>query len=688
MRSVRGDFSRARHQTKAVISLGLSLVFFSAAMSVAAPLYWDGTTTTANADGGNGTWDDVTTNWDTLDVGGADSAWIGGSLATFSGSAGNVTVSGTKSAEGLRFTTGGYSLSGSDLTLVGGATTLTATSTTTSNTTIANNIIITGTTTNIVNTGTGVLTLNGSVSRSGASNLVFNVVGPGSTTINGTLTLGTGGINKSNNNAISGDNDGILTLNNANSYSGNTLIRGGTIRVGNAGALGTGTIQLDDQGPGGSGGILDNATGALFTKNVQVTNTSGNSVNASAKFTGNGDFLFGNFLITGTRGVSVASGLTATFATASSTGNGILGKYGAGTLAITGGINATTASQAFAINEGTLSIGGASSALISTTTINNGKLIIGNKDSLGTAVTSVLSVGGAGSTASSAYELSASANLTGANAVPNPITFGSTQTAPVWTISGSNALQLDGTIALGTTANRLISTTNTATTTFAGVISGGPVSGTAFTKSGGGVLELTADNTYTGNTVVTAGKLLINNLSGTATGVGNVTVNASATIGGSGNMAGNLLGAGTLSPGNSIGSLSVGGTADLDGVWLMELDGAGGSDLLAVTGSLTLDALTDSLSLDHLTNGALVGTYTLATFASLTGTFDSVLYEGSPVANPLLANSIGGTHQLVYNAGSIQLVPSVIPEPSTYALLGLGSWIMLRTYRRRRESIR
>jgi fibronectin-binding autotransporter adhesin len=39
-------------------------------------LYWDGTSSTANADGGNGTWDNLTTsNWDTLPFGGADSQW-------------------------------------------------------------------------------------------------------------------------------------------------------------------------------------------------------------------------------------------------------------------------------------------------------------------------------------------------------------------------------------------------------------------------------------------------------------------------------------------------------------------------------------------------------------------------------------------------------------------------------------
>lgn len=53
-------------------------------------------------------------------------------------------------------------------------------------------------------------------------------------------------------------------------------------------------------------------------------------------------------------------------------------------------------------------------------------------------------------------------------------------------------------------------------------------------KTGAGTLALAGDNTYTGPTTVTQGRLLVNNTAGSGTGLGNLTVNAGATLGGTG----------------------------------------------------------------------------------------------------------------------------------------------------------
>ena len=81
--------------------------------------------------------------------------------------------------------------------------------------------------------------------------------------------------------------------------------------------------------------------------------------------------------------------------------------------------------------------------------------------------------------------------------------------------------------------------TNYFDATFSGAISGAG----ALDKAGGftigpGTLSLTNANTYGGGTTVTAGRLLANNISGSATGTGAVTVSNGAILGGTGTITG------------------------------------------------------------------------------------------------------------------------------------------------------
>ncbi|MEJ1937392.1 autotransporter-associated beta strand repeat-containing protein, partial [Nostoc sp. NIES-2111] len=67
--------------------------------------YWDITAGNGTVDGGTGTWDATTPNW-TNSTGAANGVWAGGTnTATFQGTAGTVTVSGTQSIGGLNFIT-------------------------------------------------------------------------------------------------------------------------------------------------------------------------------------------------------------------------------------------------------------------------------------------------------------------------------------------------------------------------------------------------------------------------------------------------------------------------------------------------------------------------------------------------------------------------------------------------------
>ncbi len=82
--------------------------------------------------------------------------------------------------------------------------------------------------------------LNATLTGNGANAINFD--GTGNTiTMNGVLS-GAGGLNKTGN--------GTLVLSSANTYTGDTGVSGGTLRVGNAAALGTGALSV-------SGGLLD-----------------------------------------------------------------------------------------------------------------------------------------------------------------------------------------------------------------------------------------------------------------------------------------------------------------------------------------------------------------------------------------------------------------------------------------------
>ncbi|MDB6124904.1 MAG: Lysozyme [Pedosphaera sp.] len=107
-----------------------------------------------------------------------------------------------------------------------------------------------------------------------------------------------------------------------------------------------------------------------------------------------------------------------------------------------------------------------------------------------------------------------------------------------------------------------------------------PISNGALAKAGAGTMRMTAANTYAGGTTVSAGRLLVNNTSGSGTGTGSVTVNG-GVLGGTGTVAGALTvnSGGTISPGIAIGTMTFNNTVILNGTNVMEIDRNGGSPL-------------------------------------------------------------------------------------------------------------
>lgn len=213
----------------------------------------------------------------------------------------------------------------------------------------------------------------------------------------------------------------------------------------------------------------------------------------------------------------------------------------------------------------------------------------------------------------------------------------------------------------------------TGTATLSGV-----VSGTTFTKGGAGVLVLSNNNTYTGLTTVGAGTLRINNSTGSGTGSGDVLVDAGATLAGGGFIDGSVVLNGILVPGNSIGTLTVGGNVTWNGnaanAWQFELGAANAADRLVVGG----DFLKGGTELDFVydfQSGASSGVFVLVEW---TGTTDFTADDFSYVN---LSSGLTGT----FTINGKQLEFTAVPEPSTYAALFGAGALGFALWRRRRQ---
>ena len=271
--------------------------------------------------------------------------------------------------------------------------------------------------------------------------------------------------------------------------------------------------------------------------------------------------------------------------------------------------------------------------------------------------------------------------------------------------SQSGTLTLAGGFTLGSTATgvgRVLQLMGSGSGIVSGVISNG--GGTLqVNKFGAGVWSLTGAATNSGTWTVSEGSLLANNATGSATGTGPVNVGGAGILGGSGSIAGAVTvnPGGTINPGNSPGTLSIAGPvssgttgAGLAPTFLTELlaavSPAAGTDndVLALTGAAAAGVLDlnnpDRLNLVALNAIPEQATYTIATFASMTGMFDTVLVNGQPSqsTDPAAPNYV----TVAYNPTNIQVTVDnlpAVPEPASAGLLAVGALGLLARRRRR-----
>jgi fibronectin-binding autotransporter adhesin len=349
-----------------IVTLGLCGVFLFWGNSAGLPAV---TTLSLDAGGGVQPWDYSTANW--LDQYGSPSTWIDGSMAQFMGTAGTVSASGSiASVNTITFASSGYVLSGGTITLTE------------------------------ISGGTGV----------GGSIVVQN----GTATINSILA-GTTGIWKAG--------PGTLVLGAANSFTGDTRIIQGTLRIADANALQYSTLNHIYNGTLSFGTCANTVLGGL-KGNKPLTLVNDVSEFVQLTVGGNGESTTYSGSITGTTG-------------------SVLRKVGSGTLTFSGTSNCDTM-----ISAGTLQLGTPTALQNSTVQMDGGSLNCGTF---------------------------------------TPVILGG--------LKGNGNLALDSV--------QLVVGNNNQSTAYNGVLSGSM----SLCKVGSGTLTLGAENTFSGDTLISAGTL-------------------------------------------------------------------------------------------------------------------------------------------------------------------------------------
>ena len=571
--------------------------------------------------------DDKVNGLVTITITSADSAvkWNGGSAGNWDISdAGNTIWQTVPSGNTTFYIESG---SGNDVvlfndTLTGTNTVNLATSLTPQGITVSNNAV------NYLFSGNGKLT--GATGLTKQGNGTLTIANSGNNDFSGPIALTTGTLVISNSssiaNTISGsgalvkNGSGTLTLSgDGSAYTGTVTVNGGTLSVLNTLSLGSATNVTIANGATLDIGINSVALG-LETNTVSGSGVGGNGaiVNSS-----------------GYAGGAVAT----SFQTLAMTGDTTIGGPGRLDFRSTdpnGGADATLSTGGHAYNLTKTSVSTLQMASVqidsalANINVQQGILSFqGNMPSLGNPGSAINVSGGATlQFFNMNNELNKAIFLSDGASVNN---------------SGGSAI-FDGPVTL--LGNAFFNVAGTSLT-FTNVISG--AGGSLSKVTGTAPMTLTASNTYTGNTLIGAGTLLLSE-PGDISSSGTITIGAGATLDvngrnnqtltllgghsltGSGTLNGNLtnLPASTVAPGiaTAIGTLTVNGNATLNGKTVMKLDKSVSpfSDVLTVNGNLNYGGalvVTNSVGTPaagdsfQLFNGSISGSFSSISLPSL-----------------------------------------------------------------------
>ena len=582
-----------------------------------------------------------------------------------------------------------------------------------------------------VGTGAGTLAVNGVISGTNG----FTKTGAG------TLTLGGSAANTYT--GLTSVTGGTLALAKPDNGSPPTSAVPGDLSIGNAtspGAPGSAVVQLRNSGQTGAttnvtiypDGLFDLANGSGSGSTDNATDINGLTMQGGEVRLGNGGIdpvsittlasattalisstnSYDNVeLIDGPVTANIARG-TATYDLDVQAGmaNGTLTKTGNGVMRLAGNTNGGHNGSSITLQAGTI-------ALANNNALGDLPDVTG--PSVFTFAGGTLTADGGDRTVANPIALTGDATIGASlDGTPRAITFtGAT------TLTGSRTLTVNNTAAttfsgaVNVRANTL-TMDGTGNTLISGTVSDGGAGG-GLTKQGTGALTLTGNNTYSGNTTVIAGTLLVNNTatgdSSSGTGSGTVFVGAGGTLGGTGTIGGNVaLGTtGGFSPVPTVARAA----AVAPATSAVLAPGVNGAGTLTINGGLTLSSntvLAITLGSTPSANAVLVGgAVTLAGDLELTlgvgvkptlgeeffivdlltaGMRVSTTFENAGAAGTFVDDQ-GNTYAINYNDTPTGGAPGIddvsltvvglVPEPGTWAMLGLGAVMGLAAMRRR-----
>ncbi|WP_395748863.1 beta strand repeat-containing protein [Prosthecobacter sp.] len=378
------------------------------------------------------------------------------------------------------------------------------------------------------------------------------ITGTGNVTINGAVVNGNAFAN-----GLIYSGSGTLSLTAGNSYTGATIVNGGTLALNGSGSVSTsssltinaGTVDVGETSAGVSGGV---------TLGAVATTVGGQTINLVSSLAG------GSFTPGGNLTYNVGS---AGFENGQATISTDLVLTADRTLTVNNSPNAAVdvlvsgvISGGFGLvkgNDGTLRLEG-NNVYTGQTQLNNGvteidslgnigvagSLGTGDKDATSgiirfgsTANTGTLSYLGGGDSSNRRIQIGSG---TGAAATGGATILSNGTGALVFTASTFNSAVTVGATGAGTARVLSLGGGNTNENTIQGAITNNTGAGTSGTnavavvKQDAGLWILAGASTYSGSTTVSGGTLVLNNRTGSATGSGSVIIGSGASLGGSG----------------------------------------------------------------------------------------------------------------------------------------------------------
>lgn len=497
-------------------------------------------------------------------------------------------------------------------------------------------------------TGTAQANFDGGILRATASNTAF-VSGFTGTELNiaaGGLTLDTGSFADTVASPFTGVGAltkvgaGTLLMTGDSSYAGGTTISAGTLQLGNGGTAGSiigdvvnnGTLVFDRSDVSTFGGAIS-GSGAV---NQIGTGTT--------VLTGNNNYTGGTTISAGT--LQFGNGGTSGSITGNVTDNGALAFDRSDTVTYAGQISGTGAVNA--IGTGT-TILTANNTYAGGTAMNGGTLQVANDSNLGIASGTLSFNGGT---------LRNTASFASARAVTLNASGGTFETTGNLTLTG----------AIGGVG--------------------------ALTKTGIGTLLLTADNTYTGGTTISAGTLQLGNggtsgsIAGDVTNDGALAFDRSDTVAYNGQISGsgavNQIGTGTtvLTANNAY----TGGTTISAGTLQLGNGGTSGSIVGDVTnnGTLAFDR-SDTVVYDGRISGSgavnQIGTGTTiltgsSTYTGVTTISAGTLQVGNGGTSGSIVGNVANNGTLAVDRSDTVTLPGVISGAGALQQIGTGTTIL------------